>query len=204
MNKHFFDLAFVALAAVCLAAFATMGCQSEPVAPQLPMVVQQPVVPVVAPVPPPPPPAPEPPATPLVPIVEEAPVAKAGGGGGGVCKNIPGIATPGDEILGNYTCKFDVDLPFGMKPPAFDCALRRQGDGAIRIMPAGGAAALNGPVTETKTGGFRLDATWTYPGIKLRVGSCMMRKGTGFQGSGQGILNDDKNKKTKFKLTMTR
>jgi len=213
VNKHFFKTMIITVATACIVAAVAVGCQSEPVAPQLPVGYQMPpiapVAPVVAPAPVPvAPPVPEPPPTPLIPIVEETPAAPTGkaGSGTGICKNIPGIATPGDEIVGNYMCKLDTnDLPMGITPPPFGCALRKGGDGSLSIMPMGrDAAAIRGPVTETKAAGFRLDGTWSFMNNKLRLGSCMMRKGAGkFVGNGSGILNDKKDKKIKFTLTMT-
>jgi hypothetical protein len=202
----------VIVATICTAAVVVVGCQSEPVAPQLPVGYQlppvAPVAPVVAPVPEPVAPAlPEPPPTPLTPIVEETPVKEPGKAvGTGICKNIPGIVTNGDEVVGNYMCKLDTnDLPMGITPPPFGCALRKGGDGSVSMVPMGReAAAIRGPVTETKAAGFRLDGTWSFMNNKLRIGACMMRKGAGkFQGSGSGILNDKKDKKVKFTLTMT-
>ncbi len=212
MNKYIVETMVVALAMVCVVAVTSGGCKSEPVAPQLPVAIQQPMmpsVPAVAPVPEPmAPPAPEPPPTPLTPIVEEKPVAQPGKAAGtGICKNIPGVVTPGDELVGNYSCKLDTnDLPMGITPPPFGCALRKGGDGALSIMPMGrDAAAIRGPITETKAAGFRLDGTWSFMNNKLRIGACMMRKGAGtFKGSGSGILNNKKDKKIKFTLTMTK
>jgi hypothetical protein len=210
VKEHLFETMIFSLATVFISAVVAGGCQSEPAAPQLPVGYQMPVMaPVVAPVPEPvAPPVPEPPPTPLIPIVEETPAAQPGkaAAGTGICKNIPGIATNGDEIVGNYMCKLDTnDLPMGITPPPFACALRKQGDDSVRIMPSGTAASLSGPVTETKAAGFRLDGTWSFMNNKLRIGACMMRKGAGkFVGSGSGILNDKKDKKIKFTLTMTK
>jgi hypothetical protein len=150
------------------------------------------------------------PRTELIPIsdeVEEEPAPKKiPKGGTGICR-LPGPETPGDELLGNYTCDFDIKgLPFGLKPPAVGCSIRKKSDGTLKVKRTGGeAGSFGGPITETKAGGFRVDGKYKFGGNKLTVGTCMKRKGAGkFVGSGSGVLNGDKKNKLKYKLTMTK
>jgi hypothetical protein len=124
----------------------------------------------------------------------------------GVC-NLPGPDTPGDELLGNYMCNFQVkNLPFGLKPPAIGCAIRKTGDGKMAVIPTGrDAGSFRGPITETKAAGFRVQGKYKFGGNELLISSCMRMKGAGkYSGSGKGVLNGDKKNRVKYTLTMTR
>ncbi len=185
------------------------GCDNRPDM-QLPPATQPPVLapPVAPPVAPPlvaPPVAvvdttPPPPDTPLIPVVPDKPKT---GGGTGVCK-LPGPATPGDELVGNYMCNLDIKgLPFGFKPPAFGCRIVATGNGNFRLAPTGQRGGFT--VTETKLSGFKLDGKYGFSGQKLQVNTCMKVKGPGkYSGSGSGILNDDKKNRVKYTMTVTR
>lgn len=166
--------------------------------------------PVAPPVAPPTPVAEAPlPRTELVPIAEEEedePTPKKVAVGTGICK-LPGPETPGDELLGNYTCAFNVKgLPFGLSPPPVSCSIRKASDGSLRVKRSGGdAGSFGGAIAEHKATGFRVDGNYKFSGNKLKVGACMRRKGTGkFTGSGSGVLNGDKKNKLKYTLTMTK
>jgi len=148
------------------------------------------------------------PRTELIPISEEEdePTPKKVAVGTGICK-LPGPETPGDELLGNYSCDFDVKgLPFGLKPPAVGCSIRQKSDGTLAVKGSGGDTGnFHGPIAEHKAAGFRVDGKYKFGGNKLTVGTCMRRKGAGkFVGSGSGVLNGDKKNKLKYTLTMTK
>lgn len=191
---------------------ALAGCNNAPDM-QLPPATQPPVMapPIAPPVAPPviqPPVAvvdttPPPPDTPLIPVVADKPKTGGGTGGTGVCK-LPGPATPGDELVGNYMCNLDVKgLPFGFKPPAFGCRIVATGNGKFRLTPNGQRGGFT--ITETKLSGFKLDGKYSFSGQKLQVNTCMRAKGPGkYRGSGSGILNGDKKNRVKYTMTVTR
>jgi hypothetical protein len=168
--------------------------------------------PVAPPVEPPTPVAEAPlPRTELIPIseeVDEPEPKKTVKGGTGICK-LPGPETPGDELLGNYTCAFNVKgLPFGLTPPPIGCSIGRnqKADGSLVLRGSGsGDAKIRAPIAEHKASGFRIDGKYKFSGNGLTIGSCMKRKGAGkFVGSGTGVLNKDKKNKVKYTLTMTK
>lgn len=138
------------------------------------------------------------PRTELIPIsdeVEEETPKKVAKGGTGICK-LPGPETPGTELLGNYQCTLTLKKPIlGLQPPPFGCSIRKRGDKVI-LTNTGSDVALNGPITETKAAGFRLQGNFKYSALKLSIGSCMKVKGVGnYKGPCTAVLNEDKKNK---------
>lgn len=204
----------LALAVFAVAALLLVSCDSgQPAAPvPVPQPVQMPVAP-----PPPPPPPPQvvvPPATPLLPVAAAEPAqpaAKGGGGkGDGVDKPLPGKGTTGDELVGIYSCKLDADaLPTGpFKLPQFGCRIYKSDSGALKLGPSSrGIAALNGDITDPTAAGFFVTGGYKFPGNDLKIKARMQLKaGTPIQyvGKGRGALNDSKDTKIAYTLTMIR
>jgi hypothetical protein len=185
----------------------------QPGAPQLPGapgVIPPGVPPTVAPVLPPA----APPPTPLIPIseaTEEDDLANKpkgkGGKFGGIDKALPGLETPGDELVGNYSCRVDgKGLSLGpLKLPEFGCRIYRADDGTLRLGPTSrSATSIAGKVTDTKATGFFILGTFKFPGNKMDIKARMKRKGVSneFSGRGRGRLNDDKQNQIKYNLIM--
>jgi hypothetical protein len=156
-----------------------------------------------------------PPPTPLIPIsdVQEEETAETpkgkGGKFAGIDKALPGPETPGDELVGNYSCSLDgKGLSLGpLKLPAFGCRIYRADDGTLRLGPTSrSATSLSGKITDTKATGFFISGTYNFPGNKMDVKARMKRQGTSnnFSGRGRGRLNEDKANQITYTLTMTR
>jgi hypothetical protein len=177
------------------------GMQGMPGMPGMQPGVPTPPTPPVAPVAEPPLPRTE-----LIPISDVVPepdkivkVKKE------VC-NLPGPASPGDELVGNYQCNLKLDKPIlGLQPPAFGCAIKPGSEGKFFVTNTSRDVTLKGPITETKAAGFRVQGTFKYTALELAIGSCMKTKGVGkYKGSCNAVLNQDKKNKLKCTLEMTR
>jgi hypothetical protein len=203
------------------ALFLVTACNNGQQAPApQPMLTVPPQVPMqVAPVPTPVPqpqvavPTPPPP-TPLIPVNDAPPVEEpkhhsGGGGVGNIDKPLPGKETPGDELIGAYTCSMDSKkLTIGpFKAPPFGCRIyRSQSDNSLKIGSSSeGAGSLKGDVTDQTAAGFFVNAKYELSGNKLAVKAKMKLSGVGkYAGSGRGRFNDDKSNEIDYKLTMTR
>jgi hypothetical protein len=207
--------------AVLGALFLVAACDSgQPPAPQpLPQV---PVPMQVAPMPTPPVQAqpqvvvpPPPPATPLIPVSDTPPAAEPkhssgkGTGVGNIDKALPGPKTPGDELIGPYTCAIDSKkLTIGpFKAPPFGCRIyRSQSDDSLKIGSSSeGAGSLKGDVTDQTAVGFFVNAKYDLSGNKMAIKAKMKLSGADqYVGKGRGRFNDDKKEEIEYKLTMTR
>jgi hypothetical protein len=206
------------LVLITLIAIPISGCNSgqpepAPQAVQVPQVQIAPPVqqaPVVQPVAAPPP-------TPLLPLAEE--VAETKGSSGissklpkvdGVDVPLPGKQTEGDELIGNYACVLDAkDLPLGpFKLPALGCRIYRADDGSLNLGPTSrGIAGIRGTIQNPTEAGFFVTGGYKFPGNELGIKVRMQRKPGAqvvYSGKGRGMLNDDKNTKKDYTLTMTK
>ncbi|MCK9522665.1 MAG: hypothetical protein M0R76_06395 [Proteobacteria bacterium] len=163
---------------------------------------------------------PAPPRTELTPVAaaavdtgeEEAqPEAKAGGtakkpASSNVDAPIAGPSTEGDELLGNYTCTITSDdFPLGIAPPATGCRITRTGEGTLQVGPTG-AVGMRGTISDPKAAGFYVIGAYTLgPLGKFDVKARMLKKSDKqYSGTGNGVLNDNKEKQMKFTMTMTK
>ncbi len=207
-----------ALAFCALGTLFILGCDTGQPAPApqavqpapLPQPIQPAPQPVAAPVAPPP--------TPLMPVVDAEPEKPADDGArprgkgkvDGIDKPLPGKATEGDELIGNYSCKLDAKgLPLGpFKLPEYGCRIFRADDGKLRLGPTSRSiASLRGEVQSPTQAGFFVVGGYKFPGNRLDVKARMKLKPGGkvvYSGKGRGTLNKDKSNKINYTLTMTR
>ncbi len=204
-----------------LAAFVILGCDSGQQT-EFPGVMQAPpaqIPPVQNPVPVAAPPQPvaapaTPPPTPLMPVAEASKTTdntkRSKGKGDTVDKPLPGPKTPGDELVGNYSCKLNSKgLPLGpFKLPAFGCRIFKADDGGLKLGPTSRSiATLRGTIKDSTAAGFFVIGGYKFPGNNLSIKARMQRKPGGkavYSGKGRGMLNKDKSSKIQYTLTMTR
>lgn len=206
-------LSSVAFAAMMITGCGLLGGEEQPPPPELaaapaaPVAAPAPVAPVVA----------APPRTDLIPVVQEEaevdtsaqktpsknPGKKAGDD---VDKEIKGPAIEGDELLGNYTCTItSSEFPMGLNPPPSGCRIFRGAEGNLRIGPTNRGLGLQGQITDPKEAGFHVNGSYNIGIGKFKVKARMLKKGEGnYKGNGNGYLNDNKDNKMKYQLTIAK
>jgi hypothetical protein len=144
------------------------------------------------------------------PVEEPKHSSGKGSGVGNIDKALPGAKTPGDELIGSYTCAMDSkQLSIGpFKAPPFGCRIyRAQSDDSLKIgSTSEGAGSLKGDVTDQTITGFFVNAKYELSGNKMAVKAKMKASDGGkkYVGKGRGRFNDDKSSDIDYKLTMTR
>jgi hypothetical protein len=202
------------LSALLAAVMAIFICScNEPASAPPPPVAQAPATP-------PPPPvqiqAPAavptaPPATPLVPVgdapatEESEPTPRKGDS---IDTPLKGPATPGDELVGNYSCDIDSKkLSIGpFKTPPFWCKIFKAGDGSLKLASTSeGAGSMKGDIKDSTAEGFFVIGKYLMAGNSLAIKVKMKLKGPGkYSGKGRGRFNDDKTNAIDYILTMTK
>lgn len=158
----------------------------------------------------------QPPATPLIPVNEEPAAAAeptttkktARAKSSNIDKPLPGTATDGNELIGNYSCAvISKKLSIGpFKAPPFGCKIYRAQNGALKIASSSeGAGSMKGNITDNTQAGFFIQGKYELSGNTLVIKARMKLAGVGkYSGNGRGRFNDDKSNQINYKLTLTR